>query len=202
MRLIPFLSAVLALLLAACTSVTSTVESYSTIPADIAPKTVHIAPGPGMRGDSLAWRSNAESLAGVLAKRGYTSSPRSEARLLARFAYSTDAPETERYSVQVPIKGIVGYETEEVREGVFKTVPIWGTVGYRTEYRTRTVYPRQISITMRDARSVRSVFEASASSRDTCDQAGRVISLMLEAALKSFPAPESGRVTKTEDKAC
>ncbi|MBR9764535.1 MAG: DUF4136 domain-containing protein [Rhodobacteraceae bacterium] len=202
MRLIPALSAALALLLAACTSVTSTVESYSTISADLAPKTVHIAPGPGMSGDSLAWRSNAQSLAGVLAQRGYTSAPRGEARLLARFAYTTAAPETERYPVRVPVRGIVGYESREVSEGVVKTVPIRGTVGYRTEYETRTVYPRQVSITMRDARSGQPVFEASASSRDTCDQTGKVVALMLGAVLKSFPEAQSGRVTQTEDKGC
>ncbi|WP_010137966.1 DUF4136 domain-containing protein [Oceanicola sp. S124] len=202
MRLIPALSAALVLLLAACTSVTSTVEGYSVIPADLAPKTVHIAPGPGMSGDSLAWRSNAESLAGVLAARGYASVPRGEARLLARFSYAAGAAETERYPVRVPIQGIIGYETREVREGVLQTVPIRGTIGYRTEYETRTVYPRQISVTMRDARSGQPVFEASASSRDTCDRTDKVVALMLGAALKSFPEAQSGRVTQTGDKAC
>ena len=202
MRLVPLLSAVLSLFLAACTSVTSTVEGYSTIPAELSPKTVHIAPGEGMRGDSLAWQSNAQALAGVLAARGYTSAPRSEARLLARFAYTTAAPETERYPVRVPVRGIVGYETKETAPGEFRTVPIRGIVGYRTDYETRVVYPRQIRVTMRDARTGTPVFEASAQSRDTCEQAPKVIALMLGAALKSFPAAQSGRVALTEDQGC
>ncbi|SNY47864.1 protein of unknown function [Pseudooceanicola antarcticus] len=202
MRLLPILAATLALLLAACTSVTSTVEGYSTIPEGIAPKTVHIAPGEGMSGESLAWQSNAQALAAQLARRGYTSVARGEARLLARFSYSTAAPETERYPVRVPVRGITGYETQETSPGVFRTVPIRGIIGYRTRYETRVVYPRQLRITMRDARSGAPVFETSALSRDTCDQTPRVIALMLGAALKSFPKAQSGRVTLSEDQSC
>src|SRR6056297_442679 len=61
-----------ALILSACMQVQTQVDAYSSIPADLEPKTIYIAPYKGMSGNSLEWQTNARILAQTLSEKGFS----------------------------------------------------------------------------------------------------------------------------------
>lgn len=189
--------------LAACTVVNTQVDAYSAIPADLTPKTVYIAPGPAMNGDTLAFQQNAAHLGGLLLGKGFTpvTSP-GAARLLASFSYDIDAGRRVTTQYSVPEHGIVGYRRIRLENGKTRREPVFGVIGYSLQTRTDTVYGRTLLLDMTDRQTGRPVFHALAVSEDTCKSLAIVIPIMLKGVLADFPAARSGGTTRSSDQSC
>lgn len=224
MKILRLLAVVVGLAaLAGCMQVSTQVDAYSVIPADIEPKTVYIAPYKGMDGSSLAWQANAALVAQVLAERGYTRvATRKQARLVAFFGFAVDQGERVTTPYLIPQWGYVGYGPGWYGPGPGFYGPGWGggvyfggpgpywgwggpqigVVGYTTALRTETVFTRSVSIDMIDTRIGKQVFQARAVSRGACGLFAPVAEPIVRAALKQFPLGVSGTITLPQADSC
>lgn len=208
-------------LLAGCMQVSTQVDAYSAIPADIEPKTVYIAPYTGMDGSSLAWQTNAATLAGVLAGKGFTRvSSRDQARLVAFFGFAVDQGERVTTQYLVPQWGYVygpGLYGPGFRGGGWygpgpyraygwgwggSVGPAFGVVGYTAGIRTETIFTRSAAIDMIDTRTGKTVFQGKAMSRGTCGVFAPVAMPMIQALLSNFPQGRTGTVTLPQQDRC
>lgn len=219
MRLVRLLAFVATcVVLAGCVQVSTDVDSYSVIPANIEPKTVYVAPYKGMGGSSLPWQSNARILARVLAEKGFTVvDSRKQARLVAFFGFGVDKGERVTTQYLIPQWGYVwpgaGFYGGPFYGGPgpywgwgwgspFVPGPSYGVVGYTTGLKTETVFTRSASIDMIDTRTGKKVFQGRGVSRGTCASFAPVAEPMLRAVLANFPAGKAGRVTLPMSDGC
>lgn len=211
-------------LVAGCMQVRTQVDAYSVIPADIAPKTVFIAPYKGMDGSSLAWQANAAIVAQVLAEKGFTPvASRKQARLVAFFGFAVDQGERVTTAYLIPQWGYVGYgggwgpgfygggwagggyiggPGPYWGWGGPMVGPPMGVVGYTPALRTETVFTRSVSIDMIDTRAGQKVFQAKAVSRGACGLFAPVAEPIVRAVLKNFPQGTTGSVTLPQTSSC
>ncbi|WP_018698931.1 DUF4136 domain-containing protein [Amorphus coralli] len=202
--------------LAGCQQVQTQVDAYSAISATIVPKTVYIAPYKGMGGDTLPWQTNAATLAGVLAEKGFTRvSSRKQARLVAFFGFAVDEGERVTTQYLVPQWGYVygpGFGTGYYGGGWYGPGPYggygwgfgprFGVVGYSAGIRTETIFTRSASIDMIDTRTGKKVFEGKAVSQGTCGVFAPVAMPMIRALLSNFPQGRTGTVTLPQTDQC
>ncbi|MDQ0316964.1 DUF4136 domain-containing protein [Amorphus orientalis] len=211
--------------LAGCMQVQTQVDAYSVIPADITPKTVYIAPYKGMDASSLAWQTNAATLAGVLAEKGFTRvASRKQARLVAFFGFAVDKGQRVTTEYLIPQWGYVGvgpgwygpgwggpgfygggfYGGGWYGPGPYYGAwgPQFGVVGYTPAVRTETIYTRSASLDMIDTKTGQKVFQSRAVSRGPCGLFAPVAQPMVRAVLSNFPQGRTGVVTLPQTDQC
>ncbi len=202
--------ALLALLLAGCSTVTTTVDASSSIPAELEPRTVFITPADPDKADSPDWQANNSILAGILLGKGFTPLQGPEgARLLARYDYEIDDGVERIVEYVVPVRGIIGYRQVQVGPpgpnggpAPTSTRPVWGVIGHDLRSRVEVTYTSQVDITMRDARSGNVVFEGSGVSRGPCGAFQPQAAAIVGAVLSGFPEGRQGEVTMRSETRC
>lgn len=190
-------------LMGCTTQVNTQVDAYSSIPDDIEPRTVYIAPFRGMSSSDLQWQAHARVLAAVLNEKGFTIAPRQrDARLTAFFGFGIDQGETVQTSYSIPQWGVTGYSGATTTGSVFGSsfratttyTPRYGVTGYRSGIATNVVFTRSVAIDMFDNRTRQQVFQARGVSRGSCNSFGPVAEQIIGAVLSNFPAGRTGRV--------
>lgn len=222
MRLLRVLGLVAALsAVAGCQQVQTQVDAYSAIPASIEPKTIYIAPYKGMDDDGLAWQTNAATLAGVLAEKGFTRvARRDQARLVAFFGFAVDQGERVTTQYLIPQWGYV-YGPGLYGPGFYgggwygpgpyggygwgwgpSIGPTFGVVGYTAGIRSETIFTRSAAIDMIDTKTGKQVFQGKAMSRGPCGIFAPVAMPMIQAVLSNFPQGRTGTVTLPQTDRC
>lgn len=200
-----------ALVLSACMQVQTQVDAYSSIPADLEPKTIYIAPYRGVSGNSLEWQTNARILAQTLSEKGFSVVSRQrDARLTAYFGFGVDQGERVQTAYSIPQWGVTGYSGANTYGTVYGNTysatttlnPTYGVTGYSTGTTTSVVYTRSVSIDMIDNRNRQQVFQAKAVSRGSCNSFAPVASPIIAAVLSNFPQGKTGTVTLPMENEC
>jgi hypothetical protein len=213
MKFLKTLAAALALAsIAACTqTIQSQVDAFSTIPEDLHPKTIYIAPYKGVDPSSLEWQTNARTLAKVLAGKGYAVvGDKSDARLTAYFGFAIDEGERITTNYAIPQYGITGYSGSSTYgtnygnsySSTTTLNPTYGVTGYTQGTRTDTVYTRSVSIDMVDNETRKKVFQSTGSSLGTCASFTSVAQPIIAGVLSNFPAGKNGRVKMPTENSC
>lgn len=192
------------LAVAACSQVETQVDAYSSIPADLAPRTVFIAPYEQADAESLEWRTNAGILGGILNEKGYqvVSRPQ-DARLLASFTYLVSEGDVVQTSYAIPQYGVTGYSGSTTSGTVYGNSytanttyrNTYGVTGYIPATRTEVVYALGAAIKMFDNANQRMVFEGTAVSVGTCFSFSAIAPQILSSMLTNFPQGKTGKVT-------
>lgn len=198
--------------LAACMKTVETqVDAYSSIPADLEPKTVYVAPYAGMNGNSLEWQTNAQILANVLNEKGFTVVGRQrDARLTAYFGFGIDRGERVQTAYSVPQWGVTGYSGANTYGTLYGNTysatttlnPTYGVTGYSTGTSTSIVYTRSVSIDMFDNKNREQVFQAKAISRGSCNSLAPVAPYIITSVLTNFPEGKTGTVNLAAELEC
>lgn len=200
-----------AMLLVACMPVETQVDAYSTIPADLEPKTIYISPYRGVSESSLEWQSNAQILAQILTEKGFSVVGRQrDARLTAYFGFGINQGERVQTAYSIPQWGVTGYSGANTYGSVYGNTysatttlnPTYGVTGYSTGVSSSIEYTRQVSIDMIDNRDRKQVFQARAVSRGSCNSFAPVASAIIRAVLTNFPEGKTGTVSLPSDNEC
>lgn len=205
------IAAVAVLSVSGCMTVQTQVDAYSTIPTDLEPRTVYIAPFRGMSAQTLQWQTNAGILAAVLAERGFEVVGRQrDARLTAYFGFAIDQGEQVQTVYSIPQYGVTGYSGAHTYGSVYGNTysatttftPTYGITGYSSGVSTSIVYTRSLAIEMIDNRNQQLVFEARAVSRGNCGSFTPVASSIIQAVLSNFPEGRTGLVSTPMEGEC
>lgn len=206
-----FVLIALALFLSACGQVQTQVDAYSSIPSDLEPKTVYIAPYKGTSGNDLEWQANAQVFAQVITQKGFTVVSRQrDARLTAYFGFGVDEGETVRTPYSIPQWGVTGYSGASTQAMFLGNsyssrttlTPSYGVTGYTTGVATSIVYTRSVSIDMIDNSNRKKVFQSKAVSRGSCNSFRPVASAIISAVLSNFPDGKTGLVSLPMENEC
>ena len=198
--------------LSGCMSAVEThVDAYSSIPADIEPKTVYISPYNKADANSLKWKENAGILASVLSERGFqTVAQRRDATLIAYFGFAVDNGERVQSTYSIPQWGVTGYSGAQTYGTVYGNsvsatttyTPTYGVTGYQTGTTTETIFTRSVSIDMLDRSSGKKVFEAQAVSSGACNSFTPIARQIIGAVMSEFPSGKSGKISLPFDGEC
>jgi hypothetical protein len=189
--------------LTGCVQIETQVDAYSTIPDDLEPKTVYIAPYQGMDGNSLQWRTNAQVFASILGEKGYqVVSQKGQARLTAFFGFAIDQGERVQTSYSIPKWGVTGYSGANTYGTVYGNsysatttlTPTYGVTGYSSGVRSDVIYTRSVAIDMIDNKTRQRVFQAKGISRGTCASFAQVAKPIITSILSEFPKGKTGTV--------
>lgn len=187
------------------------VDAYSSIPADVEPKTIYIAPYRGVSRNSLEWQTNARVLAQTLTDKGFTIVDRQrDARLTAYFGFGIDQGERVQTTYAIPQWGVTGYSganTYGTLSGNTYSArttlsPTYGVTGYNTGTMTNVIYTRSVSIDMIDNRNRQQVFKSKAVSQGECNSFAPVASPIIKAVLSNFPQGKTGTVRLPVENEC
>lgn len=199
------------LAVAGCSQVQTHVDAHSSIPADIAPKTINIMPYSPADGNSLEWRTNAGVLASILNQKGFEVVQGTQnARLTAKFGFLVNEGETVQSTYSIPQWGVTGYSGATTTGTIYGNsyranttlTPTYGVTGYTTGTRTDVLFTRAALLDMVDNTSKRTVFEGKAISRGECFSFTPVAPQILGAMLVNFPAGKTGQVDLEWDGNC
>lgn len=207
-RLITFFAA---FALSGCMQVQTNVEAHSSIPADIAPKTVYITPYNPSDANSLEWRTNAGILASVINEKGFqVVNRKQDARLTAKFGYLIDEGQAVQSSYSIPQYGVTGYSAARTTGTIYGNTytanttmtPTYGITGYTTGTQTDIMFTRGAVVEMVDNTNRQTVFEGKAVSVGSCFSFSSVAPQILGALLTNFPGGKTGRVDMQWDGGC
>ncbi len=198
------IAALTALALAACTSVKTSVDAYSTLGDEAIGKAVAIKPFNPEDAGSLQWRSNAGILAGELQAKGMRVAQSAEsADYIVYFGYAIDKGETVTTQYNTPVYGTVGYNRPYVYGNTYiPGSPQTGVVGYVPNTSSNTVYTRSLAVDIVERGSGNKVFEARSTSRGTCSRFSGVAPEIIASSLKDFPKAARGSVEIPYDGDC
>lgn len=201
----------IASLLAACTPLHTSVEAHSTIPADVSPRTVYIAPLSAQEASSLQWATNARSLAAAFSERQFTVVPTAEAaRFTARFGLAIDGGQNVTRSYSIPQYGVTGYSGSTTTGYVYGNTysanttytPTYGITGYQNGVTTQREYTRVAVVEVVDNSTRQRVFDGRGISVGGCSSLSQVAGPMFSSILTSFPAGHAGLVEKYLETDC
>lgn len=200
-----------ALALSGCMQVQTNVEAHSSIPPDIAPKTVFLIPYNPSDGSSLEWRTNAGILASVFNEKGFqVVSRKQDARLTAKFGYVIDEGQAVQSNYSIPQYGVTGYSAARTTGNIYGNsytanttlTPTYGVTGYISGTQTDVLFTRGAVLDIVDNTTRQTVFEGRAVSVGSCFSFSSVAPQILGALLSNFPAGKTGRVDMQWDGSC
>lgn len=199
------------LLITGCSYVSTQVDAYSSIPEDIDPRTVYLAPFKGMNIHDLEWQSNTQALAAVLKEKGFdVVGHQRDARLTAYFGFHVNQGELVQNSYSIPEFGITGYSKSNTYGKIngksysasTTFTPDYGVTGHSTGLATSIVFTRDVAINMVDNRTRKTVFKAHGVSRGSCHSFAPVAISIIRAVLSNFPEGTNGTVDIPMENRC